>query len=63
MKQEAFMTNTIRKTISFPRSLAQKISTDAKADRRRFSPQVVKLIEDIFAAKTVRQSNKRRAAR
>lgn len=47
---------TVRKTISFPRSLAARIAAEARAERRRFSPQVIKVIEDLFAPKTVRQS-------
>lgn len=47
---------TIRKTISFPRSLVVRLAAEAKAERRRFSPQVVKAIEDLFALQTVRQS-------
>jgi hypothetical protein len=47
---------TIRKTISFPRSLALRLAADAKSERRRFSPQVVKALEDFFAPVTVRQS-------
>jgi hypothetical protein len=56
MKPAPKMNNVIRKTISFPRALAAQISIEAKSERRSFSPQVVKVIEDIFAAKTVRQS-------
>ena len=47
---------TIRKTISFPRSLALRLAAVAKSERRRFSPQVVKALEDFFAPATVRQS-------
>jgi hypothetical protein len=47
---------TVRKTISFPRSLATRLAAEAKSERRRFSPQVVKALEDIFASVTVRQS-------
>jgi hypothetical protein len=47
---------TVRKTISFPRSLALRLAADAKSERRRFSPQVVKALEDFFAPVTVRQS-------
>jgi len=47
---------TIRKTISFPRSLALRLAADARSERRRFSPQVVKALEDFFAPATVRQS-------
>jgi hypothetical protein len=47
---------TVRKTISFPRSLATRLAAEAKSERRRFSPQVVKALEEIFAPATVRQS-------
>lgn len=47
---------TIRKTISFPRALAARIASEARSERRRFSPQVIKVIEDLFALQTVRQS-------
>jgi hypothetical protein len=49
---------TIRKTISFPRSLAIRLAADARSERRRFSPQVLKVIEDFFALATVRQSRR-----
>ena len=51
-------TPTIRKTISFPRALAERIAAEAKVERRRFSPQVIKAIEDLFALQTVRQSRR-----
>jgi hypothetical protein len=57
MKKADFMPQaTVRKTVSFPRQLAKRIADQARADRRKFSPQVVKTIEDIFASQTVRQS-------
>lgn len=49
---------TVRKTISFPRALAARIAAEARAERRRFSPQVLKVIEDFFALPTVRQSRR-----
>ncbi len=51
-------TPTIRKTISFPASLVERLMRDASAERRRFSPHVVKTIEEIFAAKAVRHHHK-----
>lgn len=47
---------TVRKTISFPRALAARLAAEARVERRRFSPQVIKVIEDFFAPATVRQS-------
>jgi hypothetical protein len=47
---------TIRKTVSFPRSLAMRLAAEAKSERRRFSPHVIKVLEDLFALETVRQS-------
>jgi hypothetical protein len=44
------MQSVTRKTISFPSVLAQEIERKAKAERRRFSPQVIKHLEDIFFA-------------
>lgn len=54
-----FMTETptIRKTISFPMPLAERLEREAGMERRRFSPHVVKTIEDIFASKAVRHLN------
>lgn len=50
------MQATVRKTISFPSGLAKKIEQEAKADRRKFSPQVIKVLEELFLPTTVRQS-------
>jgi hypothetical protein len=44
------MQSVTRKTISFPIALAQEIERKAKSERRRFSPQVIKHLEDIFLA-------------
>jgi hypothetical protein len=44
------MQSVTRKTISFPIALAQEIEAEAKSERRRFSPQVIKRLEDIFLA-------------
>jgi hypothetical protein len=44
------MQSVTRKTISFPIALANEIAREAKAEHRRFSPQVIKCLEDIFLA-------------
>jgi hypothetical protein len=44
------MQSVTRKTISFPVALADEIAREAKVERRRFSPQVIKRLEDIFSA-------------
>jgi hypothetical protein len=44
------MQSVTRKTISFPVALADEIAREAKVERRRFSPQVIKRLEDIFFA-------------
>ena len=56
---EHFMTETptIRKTISFPATLAAQLMRQASEERRRFSPHVVKTLEDIFASEAVRHLN------
>lgn len=48
--------NIIRKTVAFPVELAEVIAEEARAERRKFSPHVVKKLEDIFARSTVIQS-------
>lgn len=40
----------VRKTISFPAELAQDIARDAQSERRRFSPHVIKKLEELFCA-------------
>jgi hypothetical protein len=50
-------TPTIRKTISFPATLAERLNREAVEERRRFSPHVIKTLEDIFASKAVRHLN------
>jgi hypothetical protein len=42
------MQSVTRKTISFPIALANEIAKKARIERRRFSPQVIKHLEDIF---------------
>jgi hypothetical protein len=44
------MQGVTRKTISFPEDLARDIANEAAQDRRAFSTQVVKILEDIFCA-------------
>ena len=44
------MQSVTRKTISFPVALANEIAEKAKSERGRFSPQVIKHLEDIFFA-------------
>lgn len=57
------MQSTVRKTISFPSGLARKIEQEAKTDRRKFSPQVVKVLEELFLTGTVRQSKAKGGAK
>jgi hypothetical protein len=42
------MQGVTRKTISFPEDLARDIASEAANDRRAFSAQVVKILEDLF---------------
>jgi hypothetical protein len=44
---------TIRKSISFPRSLEEVIKREAKNDRRSFNNHLVKMLEDIFLSRGV----------
>lgn len=37
-----------RKTISFPTELHEELAQQARDERRRFSPHVIKLLEGIF---------------
>jgi hypothetical protein len=41
-------TNITRKSISFPEDLAAALSAKSAAERRSFSSQVVKILEDFF---------------
>ena len=50
------MHTVTRKTISLPVALADRIKREANNERRAFSSQVVKVLEDIFLPSTVRQS-------
>ena len=55
------MQGVTRKTISFPADLAQDIARDAKDQRRAFSAQVVKVLEDIFCASNRQTVQKKKA--
>jgi len=50
------MEPTIRKTIRFPRALVERLCGEAATERRSFSQQVILMLEQIFGASTVRQS-------
>jgi hypothetical protein len=54
------MQSVTRKTISFPIALAQEIERKAKSERRRFSPQVIKHLEDIFLASNCQTVSRRK---
>jgi hypothetical protein len=56
------MQSVTRKTISFPLALAEDLAKEAAAERRRFSPHVIKKLEDIFCAsnrQTVQRKRKK----
>jgi hypothetical protein len=54
------MQGVTRKTISFPADLAQDIAKDAKLERRAFSAQVVKVLEQIFCVENRQTVQKRK---
>lgn len=53
LQKQSMNKATIRKSISFPRSLEAVIKHEAKNDRRSFNNHLVKMLEDIFLARGV----------
>ena len=53
------MEKITRKTISFPSQLAIAIDAEARKQRRRFSPQVIKFLEDFFCKQASDASRKK----